>query len=149
MFLDILCDRYNKGIRYDAVKNKEDMQLLINHWIHDWVIWDEEIEHKEVLKEFRKQYKPKTITKWFKDKQFNMLWLNYWPKFIKVPIKHLCHDCAVALNWYLNKTCVWVWVDKCNKCGVVDYVCDAYHDYGIDEQGNRISNEAFRLSNSI
>lgn len=64
-------------------------------------------------------------------------------------IKVICHWCAQDLNSPYNKWAIGIREWVCDICWETKAICDAYHDYWIDEQWNIISEEAFKLSNSI
>lgn len=64
-------------------------------------------------------------------------------------INVICHACAEDLKSPYNKWAIWIWEWLCDVCWEIKAVCNAYHDYGIDEDGNIISEQAFKTSNSL
>lgn len=64
-------------------------------------------------------------------------------------IRVICYDCVKKINSPYNKWAIWFWSSICDVCNTEAFVADAYHDYGIDEDGNIITPEQFSLSNSM
>ena len=64
-------------------------------------------------------------------------------------IKCICHYCAEQLKSPYNKWAIGMREWVCDVCWETLAVCDAYHDYGINEDGTIISEESFKQSNCI
>lgn len=100
-FLDILLNKY-EWISYDSVQiwtttddimkmdnqakldlitdyKWKDINLIIQKWITIWVPWDEQEAYNEVYEKWIEKTKKSRRPKQTKKRDFEMLWLNYWP----------------------------------------------------------------------
>lgn len=92
LFLQLLYDKYNDWII------PEDMQTFITNLIDVWVYWNEEEDRKELEELFIERFIPKIRSRALRQKIFNWLRLNYWPKFIPNP-RTFCDYSLEYIQW--------------------------------------------------
>lgn len=148
-FIDILCDKYNNGQRYDIKIQHIALNKVLKSRIEEWLDgYDNDVEYERLLKAFLKAYRPSRMTKKQKTTDFGRLRLNYAPKFNGKKIQDICRDCA-QMKGGRNKTNIGMRQGKCDICWKQERLAAAYHDFGIDEDGKVISDQAFAISNSM